>query len=96
MGATVEYTGDRVISFLAAGVPDHHLQESFLVDMGRDRSELGPYGHLVVLGEGIRADPLNDAGFAHARISYQDQLEGGIKASPARSRCISTLLGVEL
>ena len=47
--------------------------------MGCDGRELCPDGHLVVRGEGIRTDPLYNAGFSHTGVSDQDQLEGRIE-----------------
>ena len=79
MRTAVENPRDGVVSFLPAGVPEHHLEESLLVHMGCDGRELCPDGHLVVRGEGIRTDPLYNAGFAHTGVSDQDQLEGRIK-----------------
>ena len=75
MGAAVEDSRDGVVSFLATGVPEHHLEESLLVHMGCDGRELCPDGHLVVSGERVRPDPLDDTGFAHTGVSDQDQLE---------------------
>ena len=79
VGAAVENPRDGVVSFLPAGVPEHHLEESLLVHMGCDGRELCPDGHLVVCGERVRSDPLDDAGFSNTRVTDQDQLEGRIK-----------------
>jgi len=79
VGAAVEDSRDGVVSFLATGVPEHHLEEALLVHMGCDGRELCPDGHLVVCGERVRSDPLDDAGFSNTRVTDQDQLEGRIK-----------------
>ena len=63
--AAIEDPRDGVVSFLPTGVPEHHLEEALLVHVSRDRRELCPDGHLVVGGERVRADPLNDTGLAH-------------------------------
>jgi hypothetical protein len=47
----------------------------------------------VVGGEGVRADPLNDAGLAHTRVTDQDQLEGRIET--IRRGCWCALLCIE-
>ena len=79
MGAAVENPRDGVVSFLPAGVPEHHLEEALLVHVGSDGRELCPDGHLVIGGEGVRADPLDYAGFAHTGVTDQDQLESRIE-----------------
>ena len=91
--AAVEDPSDGVVSFLPAGVPEHHLEEALLVHVGRNGRELCPDGHLVVGGEGVRADPLNDAGLAHTGVTDQDKLEGRIET--IRRGCRSTLLCIE-
>lgn len=91
--AAIEDPRDGVVSFLPAGVPEHHLEEALLVYVGCDSGELCPDGHLVVGGEGVRADPLNDAGLAHTRVTDQDQLEGRIET--IRRGCWCALLCIE-
>ena len=71
MRAAIEDPRDGVVSFLPTRVPEHHLEEALLVNVGRDRREFRPDSNLVVGREGVRADPLNDTGLAHTRVADQ-------------------------
>lgn len=65
MRAAVEYPRYRIISFLPAGVPEHHLEKALLVDVRGYRGELRAYGYFVILREGVRPDSFDDARLAH-------------------------------
>lgn len=80
VGAPVEDSCDRVVPFLATGVPKLKLKEPLAVNLSRDGGKLSPDRHFVVVGEGVAADSLDYAALADSRVANENELKGSIKA----------------
>jgi hypothetical protein len=77
--ASVEDSRYRVISFLAAGVPEHQFKESFAVHVSCNRCKLCPDSNLMILREGVVSNPLNHTGFPNSGVSDENKLKRRIK-----------------
>lgn len=64
MRTSIEYPGDGIVPFLSTAVPKLELQERLLVKLSCYSREFSPQSHIMILGEGVVANTVNDAGLA--------------------------------